>query len=853
MAHLDVAVKNKGRGKPATRAARAAGGRSRAGALRAAADAHRKGALDEAEKLYRSVLRAEPRNVDALQLLGVLLHQRGQSDQGLKLLRDALALDPSNGRCHNNIGSLYNAIGEPEKAESHFRQAAEADNPPAEAWLNLGRAQRRRGDLDAALESLAVAEGLHCDGLDLVKLTGGIYMERHQFEEAEVVFRDYLAKHPDDMGIGNNLAYVVQMQGRLDEAEALFRKAMDAAGNAPELGHNMRTLMIAQGREEEARELFRKQLRDNPESWTSELGLALGLALRGLETEALRNMEDILAQFPDTAGVWNDVGKVLMALEKHVKAVKVLTRATEIDPALASASNNLGAAYMHLHQHGAAVPHLKKAVALDPNLVDPYLNLCRALRLVSDHDQANLFAHAALDLKNFQPRYFACLLQAFRGTCDYEGLERLGSPWECAEAIPRNELPAIFLDFLVFSETHDDHRKFFDLVRSWAEFIERDAAHAPLPKRPARAPGGKLRIGWLSSDLRKHSVSRFLTPLMKNYDRDRFEFHCYSLVNAVGDTIQTLIRDNVDSFTFVDTRTPREIAATIQDDGIDILLELNGFTTGSKLETLAYKPAPVQMSWLGYPFTCGLEAIDHILLNPYLDGPGGHPYLVEEPVNMPESWVCFGKFADVPIVSGLPMDHHGAFTFGTLNNIYKYTPSMIALWAEVMKQVPGSRFLIVRPEVDSYVVCKNISAEFARNGIGPERLYFFNNSKQKLSHLAYYNEIDLSLDTFPLTGGTTTCEAVWMGVPVVTLVGELFHQRLSYSVLMQCGLEEFCTYSRDDFVARAVEKANDPDRLRHIRQNLRDVVRASPLCDDERFVYQFQEMLEAVADYHKIR
>jgi predicted O-linked N-acetylglucosamine transferase (SPINDLY family) len=189
-----------------------------------------------------------------------------------------------------------------------------------------------------------------------------------------------------------------------------------------------------------------------------------------------------------------------------------------------------------------------------------------------------------------------------------------------------------------------------------------------------------------------------------------------------------------------------------------------------------------------------------------------------------------------------------------LNNVYKYTPGMIANWAEVLKRVPNSRFMIIRPEVASLAVCKNLMEEFGKNGVGPDRLFFFNNhTGKKRNHLDFYNEIDLSLDTFPLTGGTTTCEAVWMGVPVVSLVGDLFHQRLSYSVLMQCGLEEFCTFDRESFIECAVEAANNPDHLRFLRQNLREVVRESPLCDGERFVYQFQEMLEAVADHHKLR
>jgi len=221
---------------------------------------------------------------------------------------------------------------------------------------------------------------------------------------------------------------------------------------------------------------------------------------------------------------------------------------------------------------------------------------------------------------------------------------------------------------------------------------------------------------------------------------------------------------------------------------------------------------------------------------------------------MPEAWVCFGKFSDVAISPGLPLDRNdGLFTFGTLNNIYKYTPKMIGLWAEVLNRVPNSRFMIVRPEADSYVICRNIVAEFQKHGVSPDRIYFYNNRKDKRNHLAYYNEIDLSLDTSPLTGGTTTCEAVWMGVPVVSLVGDLFHQRLSYSVLHECGLDEFCAFDEKAFVECAVEQANNSDHLRYIRQNLREVVSASALCDHEKFIYQFQEMLMQVAQHHNLR
>ncbi len=814
---------------------------------------HQEGNLDEAKAGYGDVLSRQPKNADALQFLGVLSHQMNDSKKAIVLLSKALKIDPKNFSCHNNIGSVYHETGNYKKAEFHFRRALKGAEVSAEAWSNLGLLQRHGGEFEAAIESFTKASEINSDYPVPYKEIGGIQLERRRFAEAEAAYRKYLALVPDDMTIGNNLGYVVQQQGRLDEAEVLFAEALERAGQSPELGYNMRALLTSQGRGDEAREMFREQIREHPELWTAEVGLAVGLARRGVYEEALQNMKDILEIFPEDAAVWNDIGMMLISLNKSADALEILQKATEIDPKMAIAQNNLGSAYIHVHNFEASVRHLKQAVALEPDLIDPYLNLCRALRGLADFDQANLFGRAAIALDSFEKKHFPNIVQVFRSTVDFESLEAIGDPWENAAALQKSVLPSVFLDLLVFSATEADHQKFFNLVRSWAEFVECEAARALLPAREREMSKGKLRVGFLSSDLRRHSVSRFLIPLMRTYDHDRFEFYCYSPVVAVGDPIQILIQDNVDKFTFVENMTHWEIARTIHDDDVDILLELNGFTHGSMIEVMAYKPAAVQMSWLGYPFTCGLKAIDHVLLDRHVVGPEGEKFLVEEPVHMPEAWVCFGKFTDVPIQAGLPMDRNGVTTFGTLNSVYKYTPEMIANWAAIMKRVPESRFLVVRPELGSIVVCKNISDQFATNGIGPERLFFFNNRTERKNHLSYYNEIDVSLDTFPLTGGTTTCEALWMGVPVVSLVGPAFHQRISYSALMHCGLEELCTFDDATFVDRAVEIANDPDRLLLWRQGLRDIVGLSPLCDEERFVYQFQEMLEMVAQHHNLR
>jgi len=284
--------------------------------------------------------------------------------------------------------------------------------------------------------------------------------------------------------------------------------------------------------------------------------------------------------------------------------------------------------------------------------------------------------------------------------------------------------------------------------------------------------------------------------------------------------------------------TDREIAQRIHDDGIDILFELGGSTRYNRLDVLAYKPAPLQVSWLGYPHSAGIEAIDHILVDPYINPPDP-ALLIEKPFIVPESWVVMGKlgFRDIPIEPGIPQDRAGALTFGTMNNPYKYTPELFRLWADVMHRVPQSRFLFVRPEAGAVSFRRNICAEFARHGIAAGRIDF---ESVRGRHMPHYNRIDIALDTAPHTGGTTTCEALWMGVPTVSLVGPAFFERLSYSNLSNAGLGDLCASSREQYVAKAAELADDRTRRAELRHGLRASIPSTPLGDAERWVRNFE-------------
>ena len=638
-------------------------------------------------------------------------------------------------------------------------------------------------------------------------------------------------------------------QEDIGRARNLYLSSSPGAGTSGNGAGAARSIRAA---DRKARELVRRRLHENPRLWGEALGLAVDLVKGGKWEDAMNTFNDIAEVSSGDADALAKTGLVLFHYGRSKEAEEVLSRAVELDPTMAIASNNLGSLYLSAGRHADAVAHFKNALAAQPELVEPHINLCATLAKLGDWDQAKIYADMTFELADYSPGISPNLRKVYRWICDFEGLERLGDVWEDCEQIKTGDLPAVFLSSLAYADDSESVRRLRDLVVRWARHVEQRAAAAPLPPRAKRPSRVKLRVGILSADLCDSSVARFLTPVMRNYDRERFEIYCYTPYHRPADPIQHLYRESVDKFTFVDGMKEREIAAAIQADDVDILLELNGFTAGSRIESVAYKPAPVQMSWLGYPFTCGLKAIDYVIMDRFVK-PADEGLLVEEPLVMPEGWVCFGEFPDVEITQGLPADRNGRITFGTLNNPYKLTPEMIALWAQVMNRVPGSGLLVVRSQASSINFCNNLTKEFAKHGVSADRLFFFDNKQENKNHLSYYNDIDISLDTYPLTGGTTTCEATWMGVPVVTLVGESFHQRISYSDLMHCGLEELCTFTAEDFVDRAVALAGARDKRLAWRHGLREVMRRSPLCDVERFLFEFQEMLEQVADLHGLR
>jgi predicted O-linked N-acetylglucosamine transferase (SPINDLY family) len=346
--------------------------------------------------------------------------------------------------------------------------------------------------------------------------------------------------------------------------------------------------------------------------------------------------------------------------------------------------------------------------------------------------------------------------------------------------------------------------------------------------------------------LRNHPVSYFAQPIFDHYDRERFELFAYSFHPGGADNVQREIESKVLKFRRMPNMPEQDIARIIADDALDILFELGGSTHLNRLEVMAHQPAPVQVSWLGYPHSSGLSRIGHVLVDPYLKPPDPR-LLLERPFEMPSSWVTLGSlgFGEQEIAAGLPEERAGRLTFGTMNNPYKYAPEAIALWSRVLRAVPGSRFLIVRPEAGVTAFREAMARAFERHDIEAGRLA---SVAVRGTHMRYYNDIDIALDTLPQTGGTTTCECLWMGVPTVSLVGPALFERLSFTNLVNAGLADLAVASPDAYVAAAVALAADVTRRRALRRDLRETIRRSPLGDTKGWVRDFEALTMRTLD-----
>jgi protein O-GlcNAc transferase len=721
------------------------------------------------------------------------LYRSGALRQAEQLYRQVVGQQPDNGEAWSRLGEVCHSLRRPREALPGYFRALELEPASARTHNNLGLALMDLREFARAAASFEAALRLQPDFVEAHRNLGLAHLKQGQLDQATACFREALRLQPADPAALNNLGHVLVRQGQVQEALPCFARAVQGQADFDRAWLGLGDALHRLGRLEEAGASFQKaaQLRpDDPEPLA-----ALGTLLMdlGRPADAAHCYQRLLRLRPDAAGVCNNLGLALLNAGRTDEAVLSFRQALYLEPKLVEAHNNLGLALAARGDADGALECCERAVAIQPDHAGALVNLGNACKDQGRLTEAIACYRKAVEVQPANAALHSNLLLAMQYLAGIDPQEIL------AEARR-------------FAQRH-------------AEPLT--AAAAPHGVRPL--PGRRLRIGYVSADFREHPVAYFLEPILSSHDRTRFEVFCYADVRQ-PDAVSQRLRGYADQWRSLVGLSDAQAADLIRQDGIDVLVDLSGHTGGNRLLAFARKPAPVQASYLGYLGTTGLPAMDYNVTDTCADPPGlteGH--YQEQLVRLPECAFCYRPGPTPEVNAELPARQSGRVTFACLNAPAKLAEEVLALWSRILAAVPGSR-LLLRTGVGRRAE-ERVRDALARGGLSPEQVSFAGRTASRLDYLKLYQAVDLCLDPFPYNGVTTTCDALWMGVPVLGLAGDRSAARMGVRFLRNVGLEELIAQMPESYVRLAVELAGDLDRLAALRCGLRERMSRSPLMD----------------------
>ncbi|MBI3706899.1 MAG: tetratricopeptide repeat protein [Proteobacteria bacterium] len=564
---------------------------------------------------------------------------------------------------------------------------------------------------------------------------------------------------------------------------------------------------------------------------TAHLQRCIVLQKDGKLRDAATAYRSAIELWPDFAAAHINLAATLFGLGTLEPASEHARRAVTLAPNDAAAHSTLGLIRQSQGQTDEAIVAFRRAAALRPDHPGFLSNLADSLRTTGELGEAiRLFQRAIALAPNF------AIAHNNLGTA-------LLTAGQVAEAIDRfRQAVALSPKFnvahsnLIFASNFsgDDAGAPRNEASRWYERYGRGRDDAR-PHANTRDPARCLRVGYVSADFRRHSCAHFLAPLFAAHDRAAVQIIAYADVRHPDDVTRRL-QPLVDDWRNIAGMSETAIVELVRADGIDILVDLAGHTAGNHLLVFAAQPAPVQVSWLGYPATTGVPTIHYRLTDAIADPPDeGDGAYTDRLIRLSHGFLCFQPFDEMPTPRMPPAAEGSPVTFGSFNAIAKINDRVVAVWARILHESPGSRLLLKASGLLDGSTRERVAGEFARHGIPSERLELVGWTAKPSDHLALYNRVDIALDTFPYNGTTTTCEALWMGVPVVTRTGNRHANRVGASLLARIDLADLVCDNDDSYVARSVALACDLDRLAVLRHGLRARLAASPLCDTASF------------------
>lgn len=626
--------------------------------------------------------------------------------------------------------------------------------------------------------------------------------------------------------------------GRLDEARALYERALQHMPRHADALHLLGVIAMQQARYADALDLIARAIEISPQAMYYD---NLGCSLRGwgkLEAAA-ESHQQAIALDPGSASAHNNLGLVLLQMRLPAAAAASFRRAAECRPNFADAHCNLGNVLREMGDFGRAAEHCRTAIALKPALGEAHNNLGNALKEQGKLAEAAACYRQALALIPHDAQVPLNLGIVLREQGQHE------AAIECfQQALALQPTWQSAWGNLLFSLSFAEGTSPEQYLAAAIEYGKRTAAQArPYTDWLTRSTdAGPLRIGFVSGDLRTHPVGFFLEGVLGQLDRTRVELFAYT-TKPKEDDLTARIKPLFSGWRSLTGLTDEAAARTIRDDGIHILLDLAGHTDGSRVSVFAWKPAPVQASWIGYFASTGLTAIDYVIGDDCVLPANEAHHFIERPWRLPRGYLCFTPPADV--ASDAAAESARPLTFGSFGDLVKVNDRVTAVWARILREVPDARLFLKAKQLGDATERRATLARFAAHGIDSARIVM-EGASPRASYLAAYRRVDITLSTFPYPGGTTTAESLAMGVPVLCRRGDRFLAHLCETVVTSAGLEDWIAADDEDYVAKAVAQAHDRERLAALRAGLAARVLASPLCDAPRFARTLEAAFHAM-------
>ncbi len=768
---------------------------------------HRNGMLREANSIYHRILKANPQHPDALHLAGVAAYQANDYPCSVKMIKAAIGVDSRQGMFYINLGNSLQAAGKMEEAIEAFTAGLQLEPSISEGYYNLASVCKELKRYDEALIHYDLYIHRNPKHAQAHFSKGEILRARGRLSEAQASFEKGLAIEPGNFKAIFDLAVLHDIQNHLDHAIHFYMEAKRIHPKNPTVCTNLGNVYKRAGRFKEAMELYRAALESEPFHEHALSNLFDLMRKRGFIDQAVALMEAVLEHRPDWVVAHNLLGSHYIDQRNRALSEKHLLEAIKLDPKNANAYNLLGMLYSELGHS-----------------IDARQMLCKGIKYGSTAAINNL----GKDL-NSEGRHQAAI------SCTKKAIE----------ALPK--IPGIHSNLIYFMHYSDRYRA-EEIFKETCHWWERHGKNLPKYAHNENEPSliRPLRVGYISPDFRRHSVAYFFLPLIQCHDRNRFEIFCYSNVqkpDEVTDRISRLAAGWCSTVGLSDDI----VAEQIRKDRIDILVDLAGHTGMNRLPVLARRPAPVQVTWLGYPNTTGVSTIDYRITDEIADPyPSADRMHTETLLRMPHGFLCFMPPQNAPDVQPLVNMKDHPIIFGSFNNLAKMNAKVLSLWMEILRCVPNSRLMLKSKVLRSSKICERYRKLFAMRGVDPERIVMHAMTPSVAEHLALYNQVTIGLDPMPYNGTTTTCEALFMGVPVITLAGDRHSARVGASILTRVGLTDLIAETEDDYVEKAVELALKPDALLQYRDKLRNRILDSDLCNAQQFTIQMERMLRKV-------